>query len=76
MWLNEGLDLRLKPYTVIATGVNPSKEGVGMIEIVLNSATISTIQAVLMLLDRFLCLTSGAEVRRWCIWCAAASSAK
>eukprot|EP00455_Lapot_gusevi_P034995 TRINITY_DN3870_c0_g1_i8.p1 TRINITY_DN3870_c0_g1~~TRINITY_DN3870_c0_g1_i8.p1 ORF type:complete len:392 (+),score=162.44 TRINITY_DN3870_c0_g1_i8:366-1541(+) len=44
VWLSEGLDLRLKPYSVIATGVNPENEGVGMIEIVLNSDTISNIQ--------------------------------
>jgi phosphatidylinositol-4,5-bisphosphate 3-kinase len=44
MWLQHGLDMRLKPYNVIATGVNEHGEGVGMIEVVLNSATTSDIQ--------------------------------
>jgi len=43
-WLGAGLDLRLKPYRVIATGVNGNGEGVGMIEPVINSDTTSGIQ--------------------------------
>jgi phosphatidylinositol-4,5-bisphosphate 3-kinase len=44
IWLEAGLDMRLKPYDVIATGVNAQSEGVGMIEAVLNSDTTSGIQ--------------------------------
>jgi phosphatidylinositol-4,5-bisphosphate 3-kinase len=44
LWLQHGLDMRLKPYGVIATGVNEHGEGVGMIEVVLNSDTTSSIQ--------------------------------
>jgi len=44
MWLGAGLDMRMKPYRVIATGVNDHGEGVGMIEVVLNSDTTSGIQ--------------------------------
>lgn len=44
LWLREGLDMRLKPYNCIATGINEHGEGVGMIEIVLNSDTTSGIQ--------------------------------
>jgi hypothetical protein len=44
LWLNNGLDCRLKPYEVIATGVNDHGEGVGMIEVVLNSTTTADIQ--------------------------------
>jgi phosphatidylinositol-4,5-bisphosphate 3-kinase len=44
VWLSEGLDLRLKPYSVIATGVNELNEGAGMLEMVLNSTTISDVQ--------------------------------
>ena len=44
LWLQQGLDMRLKPYNVIATGVNEVGEGVGMIEVVLNSTTTSDIQ--------------------------------
>jgi phosphatidylinositol-4,5-bisphosphate 3-kinase len=44
LWLQQGLDMRLKPYSVIATGVNDEGEGVGMIEVVMNSATTSDIQ--------------------------------
>ncbi|ETO25978.1 phosphatidylinositol-4,5-diphosphate 3-kinase, partial [Reticulomyxa filosa] len=43
MWLRSKLDLHLKPYKVIATGVNRKGEGVGMIEIVLGSETVNTI---------------------------------
>jgi len=39
IWLNDGLDMRLTPYRVIATGVNAQGEGVGMIELVPNSDT-------------------------------------
>lgn len=44
MWLSNKLDMRLKPYRVLATGVNDNGDGVGMIEIVLNSDTTSGIQ--------------------------------
>jgi len=44
IWLQNGLDMRMKPYHVIATGVNDNHEGVGMIEVVLNSDTTSGIQ--------------------------------
>eukprot|EP00466_Bigelowiella_natans_P013628 jgi/Bigna1/90127/estExt_fgenesh1_pg.C_630024 len=44
MWLAKGHDLKLNPYRVIATGVNAKNEGVGMIEVVMNSATTSGIQ--------------------------------
>eukprot|EP01006_Ploeotia_vitrea_P036247 TRINITY_DN66000_c6_g18_i1.p1 TRINITY_DN66000_c6_g18~~TRINITY_DN66000_c6_g18_i1.p1 ORF type:complete len:1249 (-),score=825.13 TRINITY_DN66000_c6_g18_i1:300-4046(-) len=44
IWLADGLDMRLKPYRCIATGVNDEKEGVGMIEVVMNSDTTSGIQ--------------------------------
>ena len=44
LWLAEGLDMRLKPYRCIATGVNDDGEGVGMIEVVTNSDTTSGIQ--------------------------------
>ncbi|KAJ5074669.1 pi-3 kinase [Anaeramoeba ignava] len=39
LWKENGLDLRLNPYHVIATG-----DMVGMVEVVLNSKTIATIQ--------------------------------
>ena len=44
IWLLEQIDLKLKPYSVIATGVNKDGEGVGMIEVVLKSSTISDVQ--------------------------------
>jgi len=44
MWLANKLDMRLKPYRVLATGVNDNGDGVGMIEVVLNSDTTSGIQ--------------------------------
>ncbi|MES1909718.1 MAG: hypothetical protein MHM6MM_002418 [Cercozoa sp. M6MM] len=44
IWLASGLDLRLSPYRVIATGTNAQGEGVGMIEVVLNAKTTSDIQ--------------------------------
>lgn len=44
IWLADGLDMRLKPYNVIATGVNDHGTGVGMIQPVINSDTISGIQ--------------------------------
>jgi len=43
-WLSNSLDMRLKPYNCVATGVNDHGEGVGMIEVVLNSDTTSGIQ--------------------------------
>jgi len=42
--LDSGLDMRLRPYSVIATGVNDRGLGVGMLEVVLNSETTSSIQ--------------------------------
>jgi phosphatidylinositol-4,5-bisphosphate 3-kinase len=44
IWLQDNLDMRLKPYRCLATGVNERGEGVGMIEVVLNSDTTSGIQ--------------------------------
>lgn len=44
IWLNSNLDLKMKPYSCVATGVNPDGEGVGMLEIVVKSDTISRIQ--------------------------------
>jgi phosphatidylinositol-4,5-bisphosphate 3-kinase len=44
LWLSAGLDMRMKPYRVLATGVNDQGEGVGMIEVVTNSDTTSGIQ--------------------------------
>ncbi|GAB5369059.1 hypothetical protein AAMO2058_001372800 [Amorphochlora amoebiformis] len=44
LWLAAGYDLRLNIYKVLATGVNARNEGVGMIEVVLNSMTTSGIQ--------------------------------
>jgi len=44
LWLEQGLDMRLKPYSCIATGVNDDGDGVGMIEVVTNSDTTSGIQ--------------------------------
>jgi len=44
IWLADGLDLRLKPYRCLATGVNENGDGVGMIEVVMNSDTTSGIQ--------------------------------
>ncbi len=43
-WTSEGEDLELSPYTCVATGVNKDGEGVGMIEVVLDSDTVSHIQ--------------------------------
>jgi len=44
VWLASKLDMRLKPYKCIATGVNDHGEGVGMIEVVTESETTSGIQ--------------------------------
>jgi Phosphatidylinositol 3- and 4-kinase/Phosphoinositide 3-kinase family, accessory domain (PIK domain)/Phosphoinositide 3-kinase C2/PI3-kinase family, ras-binding domain len=44
LWLAEGLDLRMKPYTCVSTGVDEDGEGVGMIEIVQNAATLGHVQ--------------------------------
>jgi len=44
IWLGESLDMRLTPYTCVATGYNPEGKGVGLIEVVLNSETTSKIQ--------------------------------
>ena len=43
-WLDAAIDLRLKPYAVVATGVNEHGDGIGLIDIVLNSETTSGIQ--------------------------------
>eukprot|EP00457_Paulinella_chromatophora_P000957 gb/GEZN01000959.1/.p1 GENE.gb/GEZN01000959.1/~~gb/GEZN01000959.1/.p1 ORF type:complete len:1100 (-),score=179.27 gb/GEZN01000959.1/:106-3405(-) len=44
LWLSQGLDLKMTPYEVIATGINDHGEGVGMIQVVMNSDTTSGIQ--------------------------------
>lgn len=44
MWLDAGLDLRLKVYRCLATGVNEQGEGVGLIEVVPNAETKGNIQ--------------------------------
>jgi len=44
VWLSQGYDMKLKPYRVLSTGVTDDGEGVGMIEVVLNSDTTSGIQ--------------------------------
>jgi len=44
IWLSQGLDMRVKPYSVLATGVNDHGKGVGMLEIVLNAETTAGIQ--------------------------------
>jgi phosphatidylinositol-4,5-bisphosphate 3-kinase len=44
MWLAAGLDLKMTPYEVIATGVNDHGDGVGMIQVVTSSDTTSGIQ--------------------------------
>ena len=43
-WLEAAIDLRLKPYAVVATGVNEHGDGIGLIDVVLNSETTSGIQ--------------------------------
>ena len=43
-WLSQQIDLRLKPYAVVATGVNEHGDGVGLIDVVRNSETTSGIQ--------------------------------
>ena len=43
-WLDAAIDLRIKPYAVVATGVNEHGDGIGLIDIVLNSETTSGIQ--------------------------------
>ena len=45
IWLRSDLDLQLLPYRCVATGVNDDGEGVGMIEVVMNSKTIADIQS-------------------------------
>ncbi len=44
LWLQNGMDLRLSPYNVIATGLTENKKGCGMIEIMLKSCTTAGIQ--------------------------------
>lgn len=44
LWLSAGLSMRLSPYNVVATGVSPSGDGLGMIEVVKNAETTSQIQ--------------------------------
>ncbi|ETO17799.1 phosphatidylinositol-4,5-diphosphate 3-kinase [Reticulomyxa filosa] len=46
MWLQNKIDLHLKPYRVLATGVNSNMEGVGMLELVLPSITVKEINKV------------------------------
>ena len=43
-WLDAAIDLRLKPYAVVATGVNEHGDGIGLIDVVLNNETTSGIQ--------------------------------
>ncbi|GAB5365321.1 hypothetical protein AAMO2058_001047600 [Amorphochlora amoebiformis] len=45
IWMAEGMDMKLKIYKVLATGVNRYGAGVGLIQVVGNSATTSDIQA-------------------------------
>jgi len=42
VWLDNKIDLHLKPYKALATGVTSKGGGVGMLEIVLESETINT----------------------------------
>jgi len=44
LWLREGLNMKLRPYKVVATGVNEHGDGVGMLEVVCDSDTTSRIQ--------------------------------
>jgi len=44
LWLSRGIDLKMTPYEVIATGVNEEGEGVGLIQVVPDSDTTSGIQ--------------------------------
>ena len=44
LWLQHGLDLCMKPYGVIATGMTTQHEGIGVVEVVVNSRTMSEIQ--------------------------------
>jgi phosphatidylinositol-4,5-bisphosphate 3-kinase len=44
IWLSENIDMRLTPYTCIATGWNDQGKGVGMIHVVVDSDTTSRIQ--------------------------------
>ena len=44
LWLAQQIDLKLKPYAVVATGVNEHGDGIGLIDVVLNSETTSGIQ--------------------------------
>jgi len=44
IWLQNKFDLRMKPYSVCATGVNHAGKGVGMLEIVTNADTTAGIQ--------------------------------
>ena len=48
--MSKDLDMRMKPYACVATGVNENMEGVGMIEVVLHSDTINNIQRVFFVL--------------------------
>lgn len=45
IWMSKGKDMRLKIYKVLATGINRHGAGVGLIQVVDNSATTSGIQA-------------------------------
>lgn len=44
VWLQQGMDLRLSPYKVIATGTTEQRRGCGLIEVVLSSMTTAGIQ--------------------------------
>jgi len=45
IWIKEGMDMKLKIYKCLATGVNRHGAGVGLIQVVENAATTSDIQA-------------------------------
>ena len=67
IWLAAGLDMKMKPYRVLATGVTDSGEGVGMIEVVMNSDTTSGIQLQYgtVLLARCLLYADLRDFHRW-----------
>ena len=65
-WLEDGFDMRLKPYDVMATGVNDHGAGVGMIMPVTGADTISSIQVsscTFLLIILVMCRVSS--VARW-----------
>ena len=58
LWLGAKLDLKMKPYRVLATGSTDSGDGCGLVQVVMNSDTTSNIQ-----------IQYGA-LRRVCVLCA------